>query len=407
MKKVILFTCLIFISSLLLPQNIAKDDQKTQKKETKKKNDKKEEIDCKYVEDEFDKLNKIGGSIGFSFGSKENDINEYFNIEVNGAFGKGIYPYELTFNLDVGTTIHKPPLQDKTSDENIIKENISNLFVSYDFHPFFRNYHTKLNDLLFENYIFIRRQSNDYLGMENKYEAGGGLILNFIYSEILTESGRERKKILDTTYDNFLKKRINVSTYQRKNTCNKDTLKKLEKLIDNDTLSKIKKTYLANKKNYSKFRFAFLAGINYEVEKGFARNIYKDSVLLKKDIETEYKYRLALRPTIVWKPQKKYTLKVYPYFKLPLTKRHKDFYIERADDPEIADKVKRFDYIFEFISSLNIKIEENFSINISYTYIYERVPKFAKFIDEPSLMEHCLIGQNRFSQFKIKFTYEL
>ena len=66
------------------------------------------------------------------------------------------YPSEIEFSTNIGVTLR----------ENTFEEEVAELGISYDYH----------HSLGFENYFFARRYTDNFLGIDQRYEAGGGVL---------------------------------------------------------------------------------------------------------------------------------------------------------------------------------------------------------------------------------------
>ena len=331
---------------------------------------------------------QLNGQAGFSFNGNENDISNLYKIGVNGSIDKGAYPYEIDFTLNVQTTIQ----------DGVFQENLSDIDVSYDFHPYVPKVGSADDGLWFENYVFIKRFNNNFLGIEQRYEAGAGFIFNLFTKKKLTEKGRNNLKSLEK-----------IPKYEAYGTDLKRCLEEcyLKESILNiteeelNTIVNTRERYLrSNYKKYSKLRLALLIGVYYELENAIAENEINFNgidTLLNESFNTTNKLRWEVRPTIVWQPKDKYRLKIYPYFKMPFGKGQS---VVRQGDLED----RRYDYFVDLLTSFEIEIEENFSISINYRMLYDHAPKRRYLAQEDGSFQ-LLVGQKSNSNYGIAFKF--
>ncbi|MEM1126226.1 MAG: hypothetical protein AAGI71_06205 [Bacteroidota bacterium] len=81
-------------------------------------------------------------------------------VEAGISVRRGLYPLEV--NLQSSLSITRTETQE-------IQEDISSLFLSVDRH---------LNSTRFETFAFLQRVSDDFLNIDQRYESGGGVVLN-------------------------------------------------------------------------------------------------------------------------------------------------------------------------------------------------------------------------------------
>ncbi|MEL6924441.1 MAG: hypothetical protein AAFO94_10375 [Bacteroidota bacterium] len=143
---------------------------------------------------------RMNGSAGFTFSGNESELSNLYRVGVTGSMDGGAYPYEVDFSINVQTTIQNGNFQ----------ESLSDIDVSFDFHPIipdeFKKKEKKLKDgtvitrvpdgLWMESYVFLKRFNNNFLGIQQRYEAGAGFVLN-LYSTGLTEKGKTNLKQLE------------------------------------------------------------------------------------------------------------------------------------------------------------------------------------------------------------------
>ena len=126
---------------------------------------------------ELDKMDqrqrRLNGRAGFGFSGDQSGSQSLYKIDgmINGS--RGIYPGELTFTSSIGMVLNNGKFS----------ENVSNIYMAYNYHPQWGD------SLSTENFIFLKRFTDAFLGVEQRYELGGGIILAK-YSKNLTDRGK-------------------------------------------------------------------------------------------------------------------------------------------------------------------------------------------------------------------------
>ncbi len=331
---------------------------------------------------------KLNGKAGFSFNGNESDINKFFRIGVSGKIDKGVYPSELDFDLNVLTTIQN----------GVFQENFSDIDVSFDFHPYRPAAESKNDGLWLENYVFVTRFNNNFLGIEQRYETGLGFVFNLYSKNKLTQNGIANNHKLNKIpryeiYGDDLKRCLEECYLK------KSILKITEH--ESKTIINTRERYArSNIKKYSQLRLALLLGIQYELEKSMATNeINFNSVdtLLTEEFEATNKIRWQVRPSITWQPTDKYKLKIYPFFKMPIGNQY-----SVVRQGALVDR--RYDYFVYLISSFSIQVDDNFQIALNYRMLYDNAPK-RKYIQQNDGSYILLVGQKHNSTYGISFAF--
>jgi hypothetical protein len=331
---------------------------------------------------------KLNGKAKFGFTGNESDLNNIFKINGGVEIDNGIYPFELDLKSNFQTLIRNGNFQ----------ENVSDIDISFD-------YHSKTgNGLFLESFVFLKRFSNTYLGIDQRYDAGAGIILNLFSTKKLTDKGIKNQKELDKLPEYKL---VNGNIWKcYDDACGKITAsnKSQFKLSDGEIkyLERMRYNYdRANKKKYSKWRLALLAGIYYENEKAkLEQELLFNGVetFFTADFEATNKLRWELRPTLVYKPDDVFTIKIYPYLKYPLT--------QRLDIVKFNETIQdeRVDKFYDIQTSIEAKITKNVAITIKYRYLKDFAPKREYKINannEPVL----IVGQEVNSFYNINFSF--
>ncbi|MEL6771858.1 MAG: DUF481 domain-containing protein [Bacteroidota bacterium] len=108
------------------------------------------------IEAEERQQRALSGRARASFASDATDERSLYRLAVGVSLDRGEYPGEINFSAATDVT-----LQDGT-----VQENVSSLTLSYD-------HHLSPN---FETYAFVKRDTDNFLGIDQRYEIGGGLI---------------------------------------------------------------------------------------------------------------------------------------------------------------------------------------------------------------------------------------
>ncbi len=372
---------------------------------------------------------RLNGRGYFDFAGNETKKNSVYRFGTGISIDQGLYPYELDFSADVQTLLN----------DGVFVANESNIDISFDFHPYvplaesrISKYESKIreiqsmknptdiekenneyllskyqkkianaykaNGLWLENYIIAKRFSDGYLGIESRYEIGGGFIFSF-YSNGMVKKGR-------TIRDQINRKSIYKSQEQ-------DIIRSLKSLTpthnllqlspgDIEVISDSRSRYLiANKKQNSKLRLSFLLGAFYKVEKTIIDNTIlfngKDTSMTV-DINPTNRFESVVRLGLVWKPKDKYKLRIYPLVIFPFDKL-KNVVEEGGNSDE------RLDYFFYFNSTLEIEVEKRFSVNLFYRYFYDNAPSrvFLKQLDNTYVL---LLNEQHKSSFGMGLNFD-
>lgn len=337
-----------------------------------------------------DEESTFNGNVNFSLLGNDAAFHENFTVAGGLSMDQGIYPYELDANVNFQSNF----------DKGKLAETVSNIDLSFDFHP------AVGNGLFLENFVFLSRFSNTYVGIEQRYEAGGGIILNS-YSSTLTESGDIKVKKLEEllTYGNNEKiKRCNDKMCA---ILNRDTLAQKKLKLNNADfkhLDKIRRDYLRrNRKLFAKVRIALLIGLYYEIEKAKVEvkrnfNSVKDS-LFTRQFDATNKLRFELRPTLVYKPSDRFTVFLYPYFKLPV----EQLYDKVVHDSQTSDS--RIDAVFELKSGITANVTKNITIGLVYNRFFDYAPK--RYYEMNNKDEAVLIeGQQFHNYYEMKVGFK-
>lgn len=334
------------------------------------------------------KESMLNGRANFGFTGNESERNNIYKLNAGVVMDHGLYPFELDLKAQFQMLLNNGAFQ----------ENISDVDISFD-------YHVQAGDGLFlENFAVLKRFNNTYLGIDQRYEAGAGVIFNFFSKNNLTDTGTKNHQKLAALPAHNLDAgsiwQFYQTVYEKIPIADREPFQLTE--TDLAYLKEIRYKFdKANKKDYSKIRLALLIGVYYESETAKAeRELFFNGqdTLFSIDFAPTNKFRWELRPTFVFRPNDVFTFKFYPYFKLPLTK----WYDEVVYDETIADR--RVDKFYDFQASIRAKITSKISMGIRYRYFKDFAPKRAYVLnanDEPVLV----VGQETNSFYNINFLF--
>lgn len=328
---------------------------------------------------------RLNGRAAFGFTGNASDLNQIFKIHAGVSIDKGLYPLELDLKSNYQTVIKN----------GVFEENVSDIDISMDYHP------RVGNGLFLETFVFLKRFNNTYLGIDQRFEAGTGVIFNLYSTENLTPTGAKNRNNLSKLRKYQL---VDGSLWKCYHACtNIGSLGKYK--LSTDQIQAIdSKRYdydKANKKKYAKWRIALLVGVYYENEKArLERQILFNEVptVFNTAFNTTNKLRWELRPTIVYKPDDIFTFRLYPYFKFPLTQVYD---IVRYDEQTFD---KRLDQFYDIQASMSMRIHRNIAVGIRYRYLRDLAPKRMYLLDANNLPT-LIIGQEYNNYYNIDFSF--
>ncbi len=340
----------------------------------------------------IEKKKKLKGSIAFGFTGNEAENSSLFIINTGMEVNYGIYPLEIEAKTNIQTQVSNGKFE----------ENLSSLEISMDYHPF--------DNLTSEAYSFIIRTKNTFLGINQRYEIGGGYIFN-VYSKTTHEKGQKLVEKSEKWKQKYSKKNLDELGITK---CLKSYCKK-EKLLSSTDVNEIFRVKEDHenliKKLYSKHRAALLLGINYEIEKTQdSLTLFNENniAILKNNFEATSLFRFVIAP--------KYELRgdrfkwfTTSYFKTALLKPVDGIYtnenILTNPTPNTILTDKKLDYWIDLKTSFTFGITNKLSFIASLNYIYDNAPK-RQFYEDNSGIFKIAKAENRFTgiNFNLKYT---
>ncbi|QBA64793.1 hypothetical protein [Muriicola soli] len=366
-----------------------------------------EDLRIKEIHDELEKALKdindqFAGSIYFGLNGQEVKRDNFFVINTGISLSNGVYPFKFELNSGILAQIQN----------GSFSETVSNVSISFDY-----NFSDK--NLSKQSYVFLNGTNNSYLGIDQRYEIGGGFILNYYSGNRsrkvenlksraidernesgLTEEGVQKLMALNggnhsfNSEDRFLKAQLEKLQVQGEGKDREEVsilLRKRRRVVN--TLIK----------NFSSTRLSFLAGLNYELEKtADSLELFDGDQKRNRNFTATNRYRLVLRPGLDWRGEN-FSFSSKYYIK---TGVFEEFY-NRVDDGINSDK--RLDYWTEWITSFRFNFTQKIGVSITYTLFYDNAPNRAFFNVSTTGGSNFRLfsAENKFKAILLSFTYGL
>lgn len=328
------------------------------------------------IQDELDQK-KMTGSVGFGLNTDNAGDNSQYRLSTGFELNRGTYPERLEVSSDVEVTLNN----------GLLLEEVSNLVVSYD---------RRISDWV-ESYGFVRRHSDNYMSVDERYELGVGLVFEK-YTGKLSDKGESILRDLDLPLSDTIPLEIIEKSLSNAADFNSLDLEEIADRIEDQ------REYAEGSfdSQYSGLRLAFLAGFNGEIEQNTLSETFNvptsiDSVIrqgefirmdtsfrsqrLTRSLQSDFIWRLVLRPTISWR-KGAMTISWNAYFKLPLLfwqENERSIEEDEALDetlPPIRDVQRGTDWRLENRLALTIK-KGPVTTRLSYQYYYDNFPAMA------------------------------
>lgn len=313
----------------------------------------------KYLKEQEQKEKKFNGITQFGFAGDKTGATSLYKINGGIAVSRGYYPDKFEFATDMGLVINN----------GVFSENVSNVFITFD-------HSLPTGDSLFlENYMVMTRFSDEFLGIDQRYELGGGFIVA-LWSKKLTATGKsEMKRLLKT---NLARPQPDSDSVRicidgqcanfRQTNPNSDDAELLYRAHQ--------QAKVALRKKYNKFRLALLSGLIIEAEKITATDTLY-TILGKQQFTQSYdatlKLRWEMRPTIDVKPTDKWSFKIRPFIKMPMPWE----WYSTVNSHGFTSKA--IDYRLDLLANLTIKLADwsnkQASLDVQYRILYDNAPQ--------------------------------
>jgi hypothetical protein len=340
-----------------------------------------------YIEDED---NQFSGNVSFGFNSQESKRDNFFVISTGIDLSKDTYPFKFDLSSGIQAQIQNGDLD----------ETVSNLSISFD-------YNISEESLITQSYVFLNGSNNSYLGIDQRYELGGGFLLNYYSGSKangLIEKGNDEMKLMNGGISDPEK---NEKENHRIFSEGVDSLSKSMSSEDKEQFEEVKKSRkrFANKiiKKYSTYRLSLLGGINYEIEQtADSLELFNGDLVRKGTFDPTNRYRMVVRPGVEWKGSN-FTFSSRAYFKMGI---FNEFY-SQIDNGQNVDK--KMDYWAEWNNRLSFNFTDNISLSISYNLFYDNAPNRSFFnigsVAEPDV--RLFTAENKFKAILFSFNYGL
>lgn len=246
----------------------------------------------------------LSAEVGFD-GHRAGEENLYkLNVEIEAT--KGVYPREFRFRA--GTSV-----QLKNNDW---QEEVTSLMVNYDYH--FKPW--------LEVYGFVERFSDSYLNIKHRYEVGGGVMFELDFGttkkihEVWKKDLNTYEDISKKAYNGYREylKKLDENSTDKKSTTDTRLLRKQLGDLEKEE-KRIKRAF--NKK-HARLSVGMALTIFSELEKAeIEKKFVDESIPEEKEpfsLDGEQRFRIVLRPSVVFRPTKTLTLRMLKYYKNPL-----------------------------------------------------------------------------------------
>lgn len=318
-------------------------------------------------------LNGYKGASTFSYSSNQlynhaNNLNQY-NFLLGLKLDKNVYPGEFNFNGQIGLNVNG----------NQFDESISNIFFSYD-----HDISSEANPLRREVFGFVARTSNSYLNLAQRYEIGGGLVLN-LFSKTITPKGnavaKQYKPIekLELQGDQIIACSDQACqlfpTFEKIDTNDVKAIKALHRKMVN-----------TNRKRFARWRGGLLMGMTLEFEEYNTpstievQNIAQPSIT--QEIPTPFAFspknttRLEFRPFVEANFSDKFIFKLKPYIFIPANLSK----LKVSQTNHLGQEVERYDIRYLVQGSISVKAHP-VTVGLSMTYNDDRLPSQFNYLD--------------------------
>ena len=251
--------------------------------------------------------------------------------------------------------------------------------------------------LAIESFIYLNRRNDKFIGLDQRYEMGGGFIFAF-WSKKLSNSISVEKKELESAFEHF---KINEDKFLL---CIDRCVPLLSNSVKNNDLALLhdSKDLLINSliKQNSPFRGGVLLGMLFEIENtSFSDSLTTDSgrLYFKNSFKPTVRLRWQLRPTLDFKLfDNSVIFKFRPYLKLPMP----------WDWNQTVEGQEKFDFRFDFPMSMTIKIKDNFSIGLKHIIYYDNTPSsyLTSYLNQQNLPLYATLNRlHQISTFHVNF----
>lgn len=258
----------------------------------------------------------------------------------------GNFPSELKFKYKSGLEFNN----------NKLFENFSQLFAAFDYHPAFG----KENLLPMEVFGFAHRGTNNFMGVDLRYEIGGGVTFQYWQRNFVSNTAIENTLASDSS--------------AKWTSLNKRQSQQLSKEDISSFINHKRIAYKSAIKQNARMRTGILLGIFYE----FERIAFSDTISVGSEkqmythlFEPTNKIRYEIRPFFLYRIGKGVSFLAQTYFKMPFSSL-------QYDQPELGKAP--YDIRIETEMGLSAKLQipdvnnKEVEFKVTYNNYYDGAP---------------------------------
>ena len=295
-------------------------------------------------------INSLSGSINFGIIGNESDNSDQYTIQSGMKFNSGLHPLNVEASMNIQTQI----------ENGTFNEVVSTIDLSVDYLS---------ANTIHEGYAFVIRSRNTFLGVNQRYEIGGGYVANLFKSRM--KKGQNLIDSIEKWETNYKKETLEKINYYKnlKETFGEDEIEALF------TETEQHKSTVDVK--YSRYRFAFLIGFNTEVEQTKENlELYDNDFSFTNTFKGTTIFRLVVAPKFELKGEKfKWANTLYGKIRVA------------GDDESLVDNASVImtpdefrennltDFWIQFQSNFEFKLSKSLSLLATVNYIYDNAPK--------------------------------
>lgn len=312
------------------------------------------------------------------YGHKSGDSNLY-NLSIDTSINYNVYPN--AFRFTAGTSIQYR--------DNELLENVTTLLMSYDHH---------IKPWL-EIYGFVERFSDSYLSIKERYEIGCGLKLELDLLNAKKKKALKKYKRNASSYQEYRKILKNLGKPDHVAETMSANLEYLEKPETTEMVEQ------AVKKKYTKMSAGLALSLFSELEHaeiGAAIMKEIDNRMVEESesflLEAEHRFRLVLRPSLLFRPIDELTFRGLVYFKCPVGRPYK---VNEKFDMRL-DGLFRIEYKLTAVPGW----AKSVSLVLEYQRHYDNLPPG---LSQAILDEYTVVGnifaRNTHDEFSFKLSF--
>ncbi len=255
---------------------------------------------------------KLRGSAAVEFRGNEADDGEdddnLYRLGTRVGISRGTYPSEFRFDAAVSIQL----------ESGVFREDVTTFRMNYDYYV--KNW--------LEVYGFAERFSNSFLDIDQRYEVGAGAFLGFNIG--LTANGRGMRDTLLIPVET-----VKTAEDSSRLSCYRKA-RGAQTLPESDSVALERLKTISNNarlpigSRYKRLRIGVALSALAELEQATIKTRQLPDTLMGQPIDSDtgqvklslpgrQKFRLSIRPTVVYRPSDAFTINLFPYFKLPLS----------------------------------------------------------------------------------------